>query len=147
MPISARGPHINRRYGIHSPSEGAEEYHKAFDSFRDFRLCFGSVNFLAVQVSVAKVIRLNRYQRLFREGIRRGIPRCVAGPLAKYIADRAHPGEFVASIACNDLLGAVLVSNMKQEQSIGVVVRFMRDFAPYESFGSKEKFKNWMQWN
>lgn len=78
-----------------------------------------------------------------RKAAHERLPGYMVPGLLGYI-ERGEPvGGFLSAVLSNDLRGAFERADSTNERMIGEYLRFLYNFAPAGSWGSKERFENW----
>lgn len=61
-----------------------------------------------------------------------------------YLEHGVRPGDFLTSVICNDLFGAMGRADCVNQQRMFDICSFFYNEAPSGSYGSEEKMSNWM---
>lgn len=75
------------------------------------------------------------------------IPDYMRGPLVDYVKHHKKPGDFLCSVICNDLRGAVGLADKNNLPIIKLYVMWFENVAPYNCYGSPEIMKKWLNIN
>jgi hypothetical protein len=73
-----------------------------------------------------------------------GIPEHLHGGLVRYFRDGILPGGFLQAVLCNHVADArYRYGGQDAEATIGGLIRFLLDHAPFDAWGSREKVLAW----
>jgi len=81
---------------------------------------------------------------VFRAGLP-PIPDHLCGGLRRYLGDGFQPGGFLTAVICNDLMRAVAKGGPEELQALFSVAGWLHNSANWESHGSPEKMKAWLE--
>lgn len=73
------------------------------------------------------------------------IPDYMRDGLVDYVKHHRKPGDFLSSVICNDLYGAVGMADSTNLPLIRLYVMWFKNVAPYNCYGSPEKMKEWLK--
>ncbi len=73
----------------------------------------------------------------------KAIPMRMMPALQRYVELGNIPGDFLKSVICNDLKGAVAHADGENLECLPVYVRFLYNQCPSDCWGSKAKMKEW----
>ena len=67
--------------------------------------------------------------------------------LYNYFVHGLHPGSFMMSMLCNDLCGAAGRADFVNIGLLGEYAKWLVNHAPYQSYGSPEAVRGWLNKN
>lgn len=73
------------------------------------------------------------------------VPEHMHEGLIAYVVEGRMPGRFLESVISNDLRYACLLADGENRLALSRIVFWLNDEAPYQCWGSPEKFANWMR--
>jgi hypothetical protein len=72
------------------------------------------------------------------------IPELTQSALRLYFEQRIQPGSFVTALLENDGLWAVRIADEDNYEAIPSILRWLAQYAPGGSFGSRAKVEQWL---
>ena len=75
------------------------------------------------------------------------IPEGSRGGLRRYMEHRIEPGHFLMAVLSNDLYGAVARADDTNQAALVDYVKWLCNYADSRSWGSRERVKDWLNYD
>ncbi len=74
----------------------------------------------------------------------RHVPVHVIEEINRFVDARLHPGDFVKSILCNDLVGVVKYAGAEEKPFICDIVKYIFNNIPQDCWGNTKRYQDWL---